>query len=64
MQDTAKDADSDATLRELARYYPTDVSAMSGITGLGAKKLADFGALLAASIREYLAANSPVAFVD
>jgi ATP-dependent DNA helicase RecQ len=54
----------DATLRELARAYPTEPAAMSGITGLGARKLADYGEVFATSIREYLASNSRVAFVD
>ena len=52
----------DVTLRELARYYPTDVEAMEEISGLGEKKRAEYGEVFADAIRDYLAANSRVAF--
>lgn len=54
----------DVTLRELARHYPTDVEAMQEISGLGERKLAEYGEILAAEIRAHLASNSRVAFHD
>lgn len=54
----------DVTLRELARHYPTDVEAMQEISGLGERKLAEYGEIFAAEIRAYLASNSRVAFHD
>jgi ATP-dependent DNA helicase RecQ len=52
----------DTTLRQMAREYPTSVPAMDGITGVGEKKRAEFGATFAAAIAGYLAANPRVAF--
>ncbi len=54
----------DVTLRELARYYPTTVEDLAGITGFGTKKLADYGELFSQAVNEYLANNSRVAFRD
>jgi len=54
----------DVTLRQLARSYPTEVDAMHDISGLGAKKLADFGQVFAQAISAYLESNSRVAFAD
>ncbi len=54
----------DVTLRELARHYPTELRAMEGISGLGERKLAEYGTLLADEIRTYLASNSRIAFHD
>jgi len=54
----------DVTLRELARFYPTDVGAMEDISGFGEKKLAEYGEIFADAIRDYLASNSRVAFHD
>jgi ATP-dependent DNA helicase RecQ len=54
----------DATLREMARRYPADTVAMEGISGLGEKRRAEYGALFAAAIRDYLAANSRLAFAE
>src|SRR5690606_353787 len=48
----------DVTLRELARDLPVDRAAMAHITGLGAKKLADFGDVFARHIARYRAAQS------
>ncbi len=45
----------DRTLIELVRRGPTSVAAMQGIYGLGSRKLADFGELLAGEIRTYCA---------
>ncbi len=46
---------SDATLRELARIRPSDLSRMRSIYGIGALKLADFGAEFLRLIRDYAA---------
>lgn len=54
----------DVTLREMARRYPTSLSAMESITGLGTKKLAEFGQLFADAIETYLETNSRVAFSE
>ncbi len=52
----------DVTLREMARDYPSSLSMMEPITGLGTKKLAEFGQLFADVIAEYLETNSRIAF--
>jgi ATP-dependent DNA helicase RecQ len=52
----------DTTLRAMAHYYPTSLAAMDGIPGLGEKKRAEFGALFAAEIADYLKTNSRQAF--
>jgi ATP-dependent DNA helicase RecQ len=54
----------DVTLREMARDYPTSLSMMEPITGLGTRKLAEFGQLFADVIAEYLETNSRLAFND
>ncbi len=46
---------SDVTLRLMARDQPTDLELMGNISGVGAKKLAEFGETFVAAIREYLA---------
>jgi ATP-dependent DNA helicase RecQ len=43
----------DTTLMELARVRPTTLDALRRIPGLGEKRLADFGTVLAARIAEY-----------
>ncbi|MFN2377530.1 MAG: DNA helicase RecQ [Candidatus Binatia bacterium] len=43
----------DVTLREMARDLPTTRAALSGITGVGAKKLEQFGDAFLAEIRGY-----------
>ena len=45
----------DVTLRLMARDQPTDLELMAGISGVGQKKLAEFGETFAAAIREHLA---------
>jgi ATP-dependent DNA helicase RecQ len=45
---------SDATLREMACSYPQSEAEMIGIPGIGDKKRAEFGAVFAKTIREYL----------
>ena len=52
----------DTTLRAMARFYPETLEAMDGIPGMGEKKRAEFGAIFAADIAEYLKANSRLHF--
>jgi len=52
----------DATLRQLAREYPTSETEMGNIFGMGEKKRAEFGALIAAEIASYLETNSRMSF--
>ncbi|MBI2498212.1 MAG: HRDC domain-containing protein, partial [Opitutae bacterium] len=54
----------DATLRQMARDYPTRPDAMAGITGVGEKKRAEFGAIFAATIAEFLETNPRITFGD
>ena len=54
----------DATLRQMARDYPTRVGEMEGITGVGEKKRAEFGEIFAAAIAEFLEANPRITFSD
>jgi ATP-dependent DNA helicase RecQ len=54
----------DATLRQMAREYPTRVNAMEGITGVGEKKRVEFGAVFAEAIAEYLETNSRIMFSE
>jgi len=46
---------SDVTLRLMARDQPTDLETLAGISGVGQKKLAEYGEIFTAAIREYLA---------
>jgi len=52
----------DNTLRAMARTYPASVEAMTGIPGVGDKKRAEFGAVFAGDIADYLNNNSRVRF--
>ncbi|MBP6507102.1 MAG: DNA helicase RecQ [Opitutaceae bacterium] len=52
----------DATLRAMARTYPTRLSAMEGIFGMGEKKRAEFGDLFADEIAAFLENNSRQSF--
>ena len=45
---------SDATLREVARAYPTTLTAFGRIPGVGAQKLKDFGGAFVSEIEAYL----------
>ena len=54
----------DTTLRQMARSYPTSLAAMQGITGMGEKKRAEFGATFAAAIAEHVATQGRQAFND
>jgi ATP-dependent DNA helicase RecQ len=53
----------DATLRQLAREYPTRPDQLGGITGLGEKKRAEFGPVFTRAIADFLATNPRQAFV-
>ena len=48
---------SDVTLRQMARYYPTSDAEFARISGVGEKKLADFGQPFIELITSYLAMN-------
>jgi len=52
----------DATLREMARRYPTTKEALAGIFGVGQRKLQEFGAAFAAEIAAHLQAHPRVEF--
>ncbi len=52
----------DATLRQLAREYPIDVDQLDGITGIGEKKRAEFGAIFVAAIAKFLDTNPRIQF--
>jgi ATP-dependent DNA helicase RecQ len=52
----------DTTLRAMARYYPTSVEQMDGISGMGEKKRAEFGEAFAEEIADYLKTNSRMSF--
>jgi ATP-dependent DNA helicase RecQ len=45
---------SDATLRDLARHRPSSLAQLADIHGIGAKKLAEYGADLLAEISNHL----------
>jgi ATP-dependent DNA helicase RecQ len=47
----------DGTLREMARKYPTKERELSGISGVGAKKLDEFGATFMDAVIKYLREN-------
>jgi ATP-dependent DNA helicase RecQ len=52
----------DATLRAMAREYPATLADMSGIFGMGEKKLAELGPIFTAAIAEFLETNSQQTF--
>ncbi len=52
----------DGALRQMARDYPVETGSLRGITGIGEKKLAEFGAVFVAEIAAYLATYPKVAF--
>ena len=54
----------DATLREMARAYPTRVGELEGITGVGEKKRAEFGETFTAAIAGFLETNPRIEFLD
>ena len=54
----------DAALRAMARRYPETADAMTGIPGMGERKRAEFGALFAEEIVDYLRDNARQRFND
>jgi ATP-dependent DNA helicase RecQ len=55
---------SDATLRQMARDYPADERDLSRISGVGRKKLEEFGSAFLSEIAGYLESNPRHAFRD
>ena len=53
---------SDVSLRQMARYYPASASAFSRISGVGEKKLREFGDAFLAEIASHLRSNSRLQF--
>jgi len=54
----------DATLRQMARDYPTSAEAMHGVFGMGEKKHAEFAATFAEVVADHVAQHGRVAFSD
>lgn len=54
----------DATLRDMARQYPTSKEAMRGIFGIGEKKFEEFGSVFAAVVAGHLETYPRVDFVS
>jgi ATP-dependent DNA helicase RecQ len=48
---------SDVSLRQMARHYPTTESEFARISGVGERKLVDFGKVFMNSISDYLSEN-------
>jgi ATP-dependent DNA helicase RecQ len=55
---------SDVSLRVMAREYPTTKHAFARITGVGTKKLEEFGAQFMDAIQEYLRKNPRQVFAE
>ncbi|MCH6255207.1 DNA helicase RecQ [Puniceicoccaceae bacterium K14] len=55
---------SDVTLREMARYFPIDEDQLSDISGVGMKKLEQYGEAFIEAIQEYLDMNPDVERFD
>ncbi len=55
---------SDVSLRVMAREYPVTERAFANITGVGAKKLDEFGAQFMDAIQKYLRENPRQVFAD
>ncbi len=55
---------SDVALRQMARGYPTDERGFARISGVGQKKLEEFGAVFLAEIADHLRANPRQMFAD
>jgi ATP-dependent DNA helicase RecQ len=49
---------SDATLRHIAREYPTDFQQFGSIPGVGSQKLSEFGEAFTTIVREYLSTHN------
>jgi ATP-dependent DNA helicase RecQ len=54
----------DASLRQMARLYPSDVDAMNGITGMGERKRAEFAAIFAEAVASHLRTHGRMSFND
>jgi len=48
---------SDVSLRQMARYYPTNEGEFARISGVGERKLKDFGKVFMAAIEAHLRKN-------
>jgi len=55
---------SDVSLRQIARNYPQDEKSFSRISGVGEKKLREFGALFMAEVTAHLQASARQIFAD
>ena len=55
---------SDVALRQMARFYPAKDREFSRISGVGEKKLREFGAIFMAEIAGHLQANARQIFAD
>ena len=55
---------SDVALRQMARFYPASDREFSRISGVGDKKLREFGALFLGEIRAHLQTNARQMFAD
>jgi ATP-dependent DNA helicase RecQ len=55
---------SDVSLRQIARNYPEDEKSFSRISGVGEKKLREFGALFMAEVTAHLQTNARQIFAD
>jgi ATP-dependent DNA helicase RecQ len=55
---------SDVALRQMARYYPMDDGQFTRISGVGEKKLQEFGAVFLAEIAEHLQTRPRQMFAD
>jgi ATP-dependent DNA helicase RecQ len=55
---------SDVALRQMAREYPANEAAFARISGVGQKKLAEYGGIFLSEIASYLAKNPRQLFAD
>jgi len=55
---------SDVSLRQMARFYPADERELSRISGVGDRKLREFGALFLGEIAAHLRSNPRQIFAD
>jgi len=55
---------SDVSLRQIARHYPQDEASFSRISGVGEKKLREFGALFMEEVTAHLQSNARQIFAD
>ncbi|HEV2330275.1 MAG TPA: DNA helicase RecQ [Verrucomicrobiae bacterium] len=55
---------ADTTLRQMARLYPTSESELSRVSGIGEKKMREFGQSFAREIKAHLQSNPRQIFAD